>query len=159
MPIFSYCWTSSAVHYRRVKSCRSQHIRHRPTGTRSPTSIGMKQVAQRVDQLASMMYDTALQSPREYARLMARWTCETIQWSEGTEVLLGIPAYDDEGVGYHDPAAENLKSALSGIHRGLRSLHALPGNYSGIAIYCAWEMDDVEWEYLQREFEKPASRP
>lgn len=117
-----------------------------------------REVAQRVDQMASMMYDTALQSPRKYDKLMAQWTREVLEWSEGTEVLLGIPVYADEGVGYHYPAAENLKHGLSGIQRGLKTFDTLPTNYAGIAIYCEWEMDHAEWEYLQHEFGKPQHR-
>lgn len=111
-----------------------------------------REVALRVDQVASMMYDTALFSPEKYTELMEKWTREILLWSQDTEVLLGVPVYDDTGVGYHDPATENLKYALSGIYRGLNSFDAMPTNYAGIALYCEWEMDDPEWNYLKREF-------
>jgi hypothetical protein len=112
-----------------------------------------RQVARRVDQLAVMMYDTALRAQKPYRRLMADWTREILNWSEGKEVLLGVPTYDDAGVGYHNPEVENITNALLGIHRGL-SRNSLPTNYQGVAIYCDWETDDVEWRYFRENFLK-----
>jgi hypothetical protein len=68
-----------------------------------------------------------------------------LEWSGGADVLLGLPAYDDEGVGYRVARVENLRDALLGIHAGLRGLDSLPASYQGVAIYCEWEMDDAEW--------------
>jgi len=113
-----------------------------------------RQVARRVDELAVMMYDTALTSPKLYQKLMADWTKEVLAWSEGRRVLLGVPTYADAGVGYHDPRAENLTNALFGIHRGL-SRSKLPTNYVGVGIYCEWETDAGEWTYFKGRFLKP----
>lgn len=112
-------------------------------------------VAERVDQLAVMMYDTALKEPYAYQRLMADWTVECLTWSGRTEVLLGLPAYDDVGVGYHHREAENLADALMGIHAGLARFDAPPANYRGVALYCEWEMDDEEWRRLREHFLRP----
>jgi len=111
-------------------------------------------VAQRSDELAVMMYDAALHSPRLYQKLMADWTGEVLAWSEGRRVLLGVPTYHDAGVGYHDPATENLTNALLGVHRGLAGL-TIPTNYAGVAIYSEWETDATEWEYFRSHFLKP----
>lgn len=113
-----------------------------------------REVAKRVDELAVMMYDTSLRSPRLYQKLMADWTEEVLTWSEGRRVLLGVPTYADEGVGYHDPKAENITNALLGIHRGLAGAN-LPTNYLGVAIYCEWETDDDEWLWFREHFLKP----
>jgi hypothetical protein len=112
-----------------------------------------RQVANRVDQLAVMMYDTAIRFPKFYQKLMGDWTGEALAWSEGKPVLLGLPTYSDAGVGYHHPHVENLSNALQGIHRGL-SRQPLPQNYQGVAIYCHWETDADEWEYFQEHFLK-----
>ena len=69
-------------------------------------------------------------------------------------MLLGIPAYDDAGVGYHDPKIENLRNALLGIHASLSNKVDLPEHYAGVAIYCEWELDEAEWSEFAREFEK-----
>lgn len=112
-----------------------------------------REVAKRSNQLAVMMYDTAIRVPKSYQQLMADWTEEVLAWSEGKSVLLGVPTYSDAGVGYHHPHVENITNALRGIHQGLSRL-PLPSNYQGVAIYCHWETDDQEWDYFREHFLK-----
>ena len=111
-----------------------------------------RKVAGLADQVAVMMYDTALRYEQIYQWLMASWTKEVIMWSEDTKVLLGLPVYDDAGVGYHDPRIENLRNSLLGIHTGLNSFKKIPRNYQGISIYSEWEMDIEEWDILEHYF-------
>ncbi len=111
-----------------------------------------REVSSRSDQLAVMLYDTALISEKLYIHLMSLWTRESLNWSNGKNILLGVPAYSDQGVGYHVPRVENLKNALLGIHKGLASFPELPHTYQGVAIYCLWEMDDEEWNYFEAHF-------
>lgn len=113
-----------------------------------------RSAASNVDQVAVMMYDTAIRFRKPYINLISDWTGEIITRAEGTRVLLGAPAYDDEGVGYHYPKIENLENFLAGIHAGLAGFSQIPNNYEGVAIYCEWEMDDLEWLLLKREFGK-----
>jgi hypothetical protein len=113
-----------------------------------------RQVSQRTDQLAVMMYDTAIKLPKVYQYLVSGWTTKILNWSGDTEILLGIPVYADAGVGYHSAEVENLQNALLVIHTGLYKQKQMPKNYAGIAIYCEWEMNQQEWSYLEREFEK-----
>lgn len=110
-----------------------------------------REVCRHTDQIAVMMYDTAIQWEKVYRNLMAGWTTDVLAWSEGTDVLLGIPAYDDSGVDYHNPDVENLLNGLAGIHAGLKGLERVPEHYKGVAIYSEWEMDETEWGQL-REF-------
>jgi hypothetical protein len=110
-----------------------------------------REVARRSDQLAVMMYDAAQRIPKTYQRLMADWTQEVLAWSEGKPVLLGVPTYDDTGVGYHDPNVENLTNALRGIHRELAG-QPLPTSYQGVAIYCEWQTSEAEWLYFREHF-------
>ncbi len=56
-------------------------------------------------------------------------------------VILGIPAYEDAGVGYHHPHVENISSALRGIAASDRK-----NEIGGIAVYCEWEMDENKWQ-------------
>ena len=114
-----------------------------------------REVTPLADQVVVMMYDTALKQPKLYQKLMADWTAEVLAWAGSTPVLLGVPAYDDAGVGYHEPGVENLENALAGIHAGLARVPAPPANYRGIAIYSEWEMDAKEWELWRRQFLKP----
>ena len=104
--------------------------------------------------MVPMMYETALKFQKLYRQLMSSCTAEVLNWSEGTQVLLGVPAHDDAGAGYHTSRVENLRNAIRGIHAGLRRFETLPENYAGKAIYCEWDMDDREWALLKREFQR-----
>lgn len=116
-----------------------------------------RQVAQRADQFAVMMYDTGLWSTKLYQALIASWTEKVLEWADSAEVILGIPVYDDAGVGYHRPDVENIQQALLGIHSGLARFDELPKSYAGIAIYCEWEMEQEEWQYLRYHFGRKES--
>lgn len=112
-----------------------------------------QQVAKRADQMVVMMYDTALHQSKPYELLMRQWTREVLTWGAPTPTLLGLPAYDDADVPWHDPKVENLHHALRGIHAGLEDLNDTEKqNYRGISIYCHWEMTDEKWSVLEREF-------
>jgi len=111
-------------------------------------------VALRSDQLAVMMYDTALTHPKLYRKLMSDWTVEILAWSEGKSVLLGLAAYDDASSGYHHPDTENLLQGLLGLHAGLER-SATPAHYQGAALYCHWEMDAAEWTIWREHFLAP----
>ena len=113
-----------------------------------------REVSKRVDQVAPMMYDTAIVLEKPYIKLMVQWTKEVLAWSGDTEVLLGIPAYEDQGVGYHRPEVEHIESALKGIHTALSSYEKLPTNYAGIAIYSEWTMNDAKWKQVKTSFSK-----
>ncbi|HUR44350.1 MAG TPA: hypothetical protein VMZ27_00645 [Candidatus Saccharimonadales bacterium] len=110
-----------------------------------------REVSRRCDQMAVMMYDAGQRFPKTYQQLISNWTAEVLAWSEGKGVLLGVPAYDDAGAGYHDPRVENLENALLGIHRGLHR-QSVPTNYQGVAIYSEWETSESEWGYLGGHF-------
>ena len=118
-----------------------------------------RSVAARCDQMAVMMYDTAIQYPKFYEKLVGDWTEDVLAWSGDTEVLLGLPAYDDDGVGYHFPNVENLYHALRGVHGALGDYDKLPKNYHGVAIYSEWEMDGGEWDELEQSFLRSNNAP
>ena len=107
----------------------------------------IKQVALRCDQMAVMMYDTAIPLEKFYIQLMKSWTKELAAVVSGCdcELLLGIPAYEDADVGYHHPQVENIKSALRGI-----SAAECAGHFSGAAIYCEWEMTPEKWQIWRK---------
>ena len=105
-------------------------------------------IARRCNQLAVMMYDTAIPLEKFYIQLIRDWTQElTDTVPPCCELLLGIPAYEDADVDYHHPRVENLSSALRGISAADR--HSI----AGLAIYCEWEMNDTKWR-LWRKFVK-----
>jgi hypothetical protein len=118
-----------------------------------------QEVARRVDQMAVMMYDTAIKDSKLYQHVMRSWTQQQLDWTAGLknppQILLGVPTYSDYGVGYHNPEVENLDNALRGIHAGLSRYEKLPSHYQGAAIYSEWVTNDEEWQYWQRFFRKP----
>ena len=103
----------------------------------------INRIARHCDQLAVMMYDTAIPLEKFYVKLMTDWTRQLVGavHPTGCELLLGIPAYEDAGVGYHRPRVENIGSALRGIAASDRL-----DRIGGIAIYCEWEMDENKWQ-------------
>ncbi len=116
----------------------------------------LAEVAKRSDQLAVMMYDTAIKLEKFYTHLMTQWTQELQTTLEGGDckLLLGLPAYEDAASGYHHPRVENLTSALAGIQAAKPS-----GNYIGCAIYCEWEMTPDKWRIWRSNFlAQPTSR-
>lgn len=115
-----------------------------------------RQVAERVDQLVPMLYDTSVRQRRAYVRLVAEWSTEVLAWADGKPVLLGLPAYDDEGVGYHLPEVENLETGLLGVSRALGDLDP-PANYQGLALYSDWELDEAEWSLFERTVTRAGS--
>ena len=99
-------------------------------------------VAARCGQMAVMMYDTAIPLEKFYTRLMTDWTkqlANAVSRRNG-DLILGIPAYEDAGGGYHHPSAENISSARRGISAAGRNK-----SISGIALYCEWEMSEAKW--------------
>ncbi len=111
-----------------------------------------RQVASRVNQMGVMLYDTALPVENLYQWLLSSWTREILAWSGPADILLGVPTYDDDGVGYHDPSVENLRGALRGVHAGLSAHGVVPDRYQGVAIYCEWETDAAEWAHWRAHF-------
>jgi len=113
----------------------------------------IREVAGICDQFVVMMYDTAIPLRKCYIFLMKQWTDELISTlaQAKCEVLLGIPAYKDAGVGYHHPDVENMATALQGIRASEKS-----DQVSGIAIYCEWEMTPEKWLLWQKKIVPPS---
>lgn len=116
-----------------------------------------QEVARRWDQLAVMACGTGIRFEKPSRKLMADWTREILERSEGTDVLIGVPAYDDAGVEWHRPEIGNLKNALAGIHSGLLSCPEPPANYRGVSICCDWEMTPDKWAEFRMRFGRPGS--
>ncbi len=110
----------------------------------------LRQTADHADQLCVMMYDTALRYEKFYIALMCSWTSQLIKAVSDTrcELLFGLPAYDDADTGYHNPAVENLHSALSGCAAGLTG--QAKKSFAGFAVYCEWEMTPEKWSVWQK---------
>lgn len=105
-------------------------------------------VALLVDQLAVMAYNSGLTSPSDYVEWMA-YQVETFanavdQINGGTTIFIGIPTYDAELPG-HDPAVENVITAVEGVKNGLEQAGTASRFVRGLAIYAGWTTDEQEW--------------
>ena len=106
-------------------------------------------VALLTNQMAIMAYNSGLSAVDDYVEWMA-YQVETFaeavsELGEGTNVIIGIPTYDAEPPG-HDPAVENVVSALQGYSLGLAQAGDAAAFVQGIAVYADWETDETEWE-------------
>ena len=106
-----------------------------------------REVANRVDQISVMTYDSGMLTPRLYQQFVRFQVIQVSQVVAGTEVQLfiGIPA-SEEKTRTHNPKAENIKSGLQGVIDGLNDADTPTNVVSGVAIYPYWEMDMEEWK-------------
>lgn len=111
-----------------------------------------REVDRRCDQLVPMLYDTSLRFEKIYTWLVANWTSEIATWTDHAELLLGVPAYEDAGAGYHDPRVENLENALAGVNAALVDLGPRSSRVVGLALYADWTTSADEWALFRNRF-------
>jgi hypothetical protein len=112
-------------------------------------------VAERVDQIATMTYDSSTPHPIFY-RLWMREQVKGISKSlkdSDVELLIGVSISREHSTSHH-PDVENLRSGLAGICAGLASTQA-KHTVQGIAIYAAWEAEATDWQ-IWDEWQVPA---
>jgi len=111
------------------------------------------QVAENVDQIAVMMYDTAIPFAWLYAYVV-KWQVEKITTLLDGKVLLffGVPTYEEERWSFH-ANAENMFSGIRGISMGIEEipLKILEDKF-GVAIYSEWTTDDSEWKIFKTDW-------
>ena len=64
---------------------------------------------------------------------------------------MGVPSYEDQRWGFH-PEAENVRSGIRGIQKGLASFDTPELQHFGIAIYAEWTTDQDEWDIYKQEW-------
>lgn len=105
-------------------------------------------VALLADQIAVMAYNSGLGSPEDYAEWVAYqvkvYADALRELGTGTQLLIGIPTYEAE-LPAHDPAVENVVSAVQGVRLALEQDRSLAAIVQGLAIYAEWETDSSEW--------------
>ncbi len=113
-----------------------------------PSRRFLERVAQRVDQVAIMAYDTELPMDWLVGRHFA-WQAKRVTELVGDQVtvFIGVPTYAQ---GQPFPWAENLRSAIRGTRRGLGQLDHQPTHPVGLAIYAEWTTTPDEWALYQR---------
>ncbi len=110
------------------------------------TASYYQEVALRVDQIATMTYDSYTFAPALY-RLWLREQVKGISHSlehSGVELLTGI-SVSREQTPSHRPAVESLANGLAGLCAGVTGA----SDIQGIAIYADWEFDPSDWRTWQ----------
>lgn len=103
----------------------------------------LQQVAERVDQVVLMAYDSGLVFPRDYLYWVKYQTAasqEALQ-NNGAELIIGLPS-SEEWTPSHQTQAETIRIALNGLQGGLSD------RLDGIGIYPFWETDASEWRLI-----------
>jgi hypothetical protein len=110
------------------------------------------QVATRIDQIAVMMYDTALPTDWLYGSFVKRVTKRLLQiLPPNLTIFMGVPTYEETRWSFH-PEAENIHSGIRGIQKGLASFKKSRLQHFGLAIYAEWTTDQGEWDVYQQEW-------
>jgi hypothetical protein len=106
-----------------------------------PTGAYLRAVADRVDQVAIMTYDTGLPTRSLVGRHYAWHTQRTLELiGDRVTVFMGVPTYRPV-TGW----AEDLATALRGVRRGLDALGRPPARPYGVGIYAEWTTGPGEW--------------
>lgn len=111
-------------------------------------------VADQVDQIAVMAYDSFQSYPAVY-RLWLREQARGLNSSlleSGVELLIGI-SVSREYTPSHDPLSENMQNGLAGVCAGLPALKQ--NKIQGIAIYASWEADQADWRFWDEWIDTP----
>lgn len=107
----------------------------------------MADVAEMVDQIVIMTYDSRMTSPR----LFTFWVEQQVIYStraikkKKAKILIGLPAYKEKTESF-DPKAENLTTGLAGVMQGLHNIRSNLESFSGVALYPYWTMEESDWE-------------
>ncbi len=111
-----------------------------------------RDVALRLDQVAVMMYDTALPQDWLYGAIVAyeTWRLADIAGPD-TTLFIGVPTEEERRWGFN-PDAENMRSGLRGIRIGLHYAGGLEPGHFGAAIYAGWTTDESEWADWRRDW-------
>ena len=109
-----------------------------------------QKVARRVDEVAVMVYDSALPTSglyRQWTKFQVIALSRALVYSD-VRLFIGIPT-SEETSSTHKPGAENMRSGLRGTVDGLNDWATWADVVTGVAIYPYWETDAREWQVYQ----------
>lgn len=115
-----------------------------------------REVAGTVDQIAVMMYDTALPADWLYGNAVS-WVTRTLHdtfsepMKDGLVLFIGVPTYDEPRWSFH-ARAENMRSGIQGVQHGLSGVNGTISKNVGVAIYAEWTTEQLEWELYRRKW-------
>lgn len=105
----------------------------------------LAQAAQNVDEIAVMVYDSGLISPRDYRNWVAYQVSETVAAlaDSETDLIIGLPT-TEEWTPTHQTQAEPFAVGLRGLQQGFSE------RVAGIALYAYWDTTADEWNDLRK---------
>jgi hypothetical protein len=111
-------------------------------------------VADRVDQIAVMSYDTWMVTESLYAGYVAEQTTLALQVTRpGVDLLMGVPVFWADDYGHHG-AAETVAGAVRGIRLGLS--RTAPGRQAfGVALYVDFTATPQDLAAYRRDWCRP----
>lgn len=130
------------------------HAALAPVGRGWPlTSRGFLQaVAERVDQVAVMVYDTPLPTAPLIGAVYAWETSQVLRLiGDRTTVFIGVPTYEE---GLH-LSGEDLRTAIRGARRGIAQLRSRPRAPHGLALFAEWTTSGREWAIWREDWLSP----
>jgi hypothetical protein len=102
------------------------------------------QVAERVDQIAVMSYDTGLPLASLYGGYVAQQTTLALEVTpRSTVLLMGLPFYHDNKLG-HREKAETVAAAVRGVRLGLGDTDRTRRAF-GVALYVDFAAEESDW--------------
>lgn len=108
------------------------------------------EVGKRVDQMAVMLYDTALKREWWYTVYAAFAARRLPTWiPQGTRIFFGVPTYAERRRP-NLPPGESLGAALSGARLGLADVSASDRSRVGAAIFANWTTSTDDWRVFAR---------
>ncbi|MGI5118471.1 hypothetical protein ACQEU5_02865 [Marinactinospora thermotolerans] len=117
----------------------------------------LTRVAELVDQVAIMTYDTGMPMERLYGGYVVHQTRMALDAvPEDVGLLMGVPAYDDEHV-MRDPEAETMETATRAVRLGMSERLTEPREGAGVAIYVDFEATDRQWDAYRDGWFTPAA--
>jgi len=107
-----------------------------------------QRVALLADQIFVAAYNAGFDTPGDFSAWVAYQVKTFAQaiadLDTTTELVIGVPTYDAAPPD-HDPAVENVESAIQGIAAGLTDAGQAAQFVRGIGVYAEWETADAEW--------------
>ena len=105
-----------------------------------------QKLARRVDEIAVMVYDSAMPTSglyRYWTKFQIIALSRALVYSD-VQLFIGIPT-SEEVTSTHKPEAENMRSGLRGTIDGLNDWATWTNVVTGVAVYPYWETDVREW--------------
>jgi hypothetical protein len=122
--------------------------------TASVSDDWLRMLADHVDQIAVMTYDSRMKTDADYERwteYQARTIGDLV--ADRVIVFVGIPT--DKAFVYYHTAAENAGTAARGLRRGVAALAPERARRVGGAIFAEWVSTEDDYRTIEQEWVRP----